>query len=160
MNYLKSFLLLNTFFLFFLTAQAQNNSNNKTFTKVSKSQLPQLKTFLGSYTDSVSITAAEASSIIRLPIRITDKKNNVYTVTYYECMYKRLAVVEDEATGKLSPTYSIAAEHFNTTPLSNLWIKKISEEIKAGEEIFFFDILVKDPSGRVMYAPNLKIMVK
>jgi len=160
MNLYKSLVAFLFSFLFSFAADAQNKQSNKPVPPIPKEKLPHLKSFLGIYTDSVSAPAIEVASMIGTPLRITDEKNNVYTVTYYEFLYKRLAVKEDEATGKLSPTYSIASEHFKLTPLSELWVKKIREDIKAGEELFFFDILVKDALGHVMYAPDLKIMVK
>jgi hypothetical protein len=47
-----------------------------------------------------------------------------------------------------------------TIPLFAIWIKTISEQLKAGEEIFFFDIAVKSTNGRLMFAPNLKLVVR
>jgi hypothetical protein len=41
-----------------------------------------------------------------------------------------------------------------------MWLSMVRENLRPGEEIIFFDIIVKDAQGRFMYAPNLKLMVK
>jgi hypothetical protein len=38
--------------------------------------------------------------------------------------------------------------------------KTITEQLKPGEEIFFFDVVVKDAQGRLMFAPNLKLVIQ
>ena len=127
---------------------------------VQKFKPPKLKTALGTRTDSVSISVDEAAQLITLPLTITDDKKINYTIASYQCMYKRRGVTEDEVSGKVSPVKSIVAQTFKTTPLSDIWKKIINEELKAGEEIFFFDVVVKDPQGRLMFAPNLKLVTQ
>jgi hypothetical protein len=41
-----------------------------------------------------------------------------------------------------------------------MWLNMVRESLRPGEEIIFFDIIVKDAQGRVMYAPNLKLNIK
>ena len=57
------------------------------------------------------------------------------------------------------PTYTMSAEAFTKTPVSAIWIKTIQDLIKKGDELLFFDIIVKDAQGRVMYAPNIKFSI-
>lgn len=122
---------------------------------------PILLISLGDSKDSVlTISAEKTISLINQPLRISDAKQNKYSVTSYQCIYKRRAVTEDEDTGKVSPITSIVSERFTSTPLPEIWLRTISQQLKPGEEIFFFDIIVKDQKGRLMYAPNLKITVK
>ena len=73
---------------------------------------------------------------------------------------EKKTVTEDEQTGKVSPATSMVADRFTATPLPGLWINKIREELKAGEELYFFDVIAKDAKGRVMYASSLKIMIQ
>ena len=89
-----------------------------------------------------------------------DAKNNVFTVTSYQFLYKKRVVTEDEKTGKVSPATSISSDRFTTSPLPPLWVKTVKERINTGEEIIFFDIIAKDSQDRIMYAPNLKLLVK
>ena len=141
-------------------AQAQLKPVKNAVTPVKKFKPPVLKTFLGNYSDSVTITENEARQLIGGALKITDVKKNAYTLTYYEFMYKRKVVAEDEGTGKLTPASTVVADHFKTSPLPELWVNTIRDQVKAGEELYFFDIIVKDAQGRVMFAPNLKLMVK
>lgn len=122
---------------------------------------PKLKTALGNQSDSIAnVTVDEATQLILLPLTITDAKKTAYTISSYQCMYKRRGVTEDEESGKVSPTKSMVTEFFRTTPLSEVWKKIITEELKSGEEIFFYDIVVKAADGRLLFAPNLKLQVK
>ncbi len=123
--------------------------------------LPKLKIALGSRSDSVlTVSVDEAVDLVSKPLTVTDDKKAVYAITSYQCLYKRKSVTEDEESGKVSPVSSIVAQTFKTTPLSAIWIKTISEQLKAGEEIFFFDIVVKSADGRLMFAPHLKLVVR
>lgn len=157
--------ILNKIILFAVTAcllsiTVFSQKPNSGQTNTQKFKPPRLYSSLGSYRDSSSITVAEAERIISLPLKIVDDKKMDYKVTSYQFMYKRKAVTEDEKTGKVSPTTSISADRFTGSPLPELWIKTIRERVTSGEELFFFDIIVKDNLGRLMYAPNIRIQVK
>ncbi len=127
---------------------------------VQKFKQPKLKSSLGNRSDTVTVSVDEAALLVKLPLTITDDKKSVYTISSYQCLYKRKAVTEDEESGKVTPINSVVAQVFKTTPLSDIWIKTISEQLKAGEEISFFDIVVKDSQGHLMFAPNLKLAVQ
>jgi hypothetical protein len=146
--------------LYMSPANAQKPVDKK-FTPVKQPyKAPKLFTTLGSYKDSSNVSVAEAERIISLPLKVVDAKNNVYTVTSYQFLYKKRVVTEDEKTGKVSPATSISSDRFTTSPLPPLWVKTVKERINSGEEIIFFDIIVKDSQERIMYAPNLKLLVK
>jgi hypothetical protein len=121
---------------------------------------PKLISMLGIRSDSAVVFREEALQLIALPLRVTDDKKNVYTISSYQAMYKRRAVTEDEASGKVTPVVNTVINNFKTTPLSPIWIKILTEQLRVGEELDFFDIVVKDAQGRLMFAPDLKIKVK
>ena len=122
---------------------------------------PKLTSMLGIRSDSVTVVLEEALQLVKLPLRVTDDKKNVYTISSYQAMYKRKAVTEDdEMSGKVTPITSTVIDNFKTTPLSPIWIKTLTEQLRIGEEIYFFDIVVKDAQGRLMFAPELRIKVK
>ena len=127
---------------------------------VAKYKVPKLYTQLGSLKDSVSISVSEAENIIGQPLKISDDKKGVYTISSYQFLYRKRGVTENEETGKVSPISSIVSSRFKITPLPATWVNQVRETIKSGEELFFFDVIAKDAAGRVMYAPNLKIMVR
>jgi len=121
---------------------------------------PRLTSMLGGRSDTAVVTLGEALQLIAFPLKVTDDKKSIYTISSYQVVYKRLAVTEDEVSGKISPASSTVIELFKTTPLSPIWIKTLTEQLHAGEELGFFDIVVKDAQGRLMFAPELKIKIK
>jgi len=139
---------------------AQKPAGKNSITAVQKFKPPKLYTTLGSFKDSSLVSVERAEAIIAMPLKIADAKNKEYSISSYQFIYKRREVTEDEQTGKTSPTSSISSDRFKTTPLPELWVNTIRDELKPGEELFFFDIIVKDTQGRVMYAPDLKIIVQ
>lgn len=145
-------------FSFFATANAQKATERKTTTSNPKFKPPKLTCFLGAFSDSVNIPTSEAETLIALPLKIYDSKKVEYTISSYNFLYRRKVVTEDEQTGKVSPASSMSAGIFKQTPLPALWIEQVRENLKPGEELFFFDIIAKDSQGRVMYASNLKII--
>lgn len=122
-------------------------------------KVPKLYTQLGEFRDSVSISVGEAEKSIGQTLKIFDDKKGAYSISSYQFLYKKKGVTENEETGKVSPTTTIVAQRFNTTPLPQVWIDTIREEVKSGEELYFFDVIAKDAQGRVMYAPDFKIKV-
>jgi hypothetical protein len=168
-NFHQSFFIMRSFKVCCLLAislvslqavQAQKKTVKNTVTPVKKFKPPKLHTWLESFTDSVSVSVEQAQKAIAAPLVITDDKKNEYTLTYYNVLYKRRVVTEDEQTGKTSPATSVVSDHFKTTPLPELWVNTLREQLQPGEELLFFDIIVKDQQGRVMYASNLKLMVR
>lgn len=132
-------------------------AKQKTFQKFTP---PKLTTALGIRKDTATVFLEEAVQLVRLPLKISDDKKNVYSISSYRTMYKRRAVTEDEQTGKVSPVMSNVSDIFRTTPLSALWIKILTEQMRPGEELHFFDIVAKDQQGRLMFAPELRIKIK
>lgn len=127
---------------------------------VQKFKPPKLTTMLGIRTDSAAVLVEEALQLINLPLKITDDKKNPYSISSYQLLYKRKAVTEDEETGKVSPTSSSVAQLFRETPITGIWKKTLYEQVKKGDELYFFDVIVKDAQGRYMFAPDLRISVK
>lgn len=121
---------------------------------------PKLISSLGIRTDSVTVFREEAVQLVTLPLKVTDDKKNVYTISSYYIMYKRKGVTEDEENGKVTPIISNVMELFKVTPLPERWRNIIVEQIRAGEELYFFDIVAKDGQGRLMFAPTLSIKIK
>lgn len=121
---------------------------------------PRLTSMLGIRKDTVAVYVEEAVQLVKLPLKITDDKKNTYTISSYRLMYKRKAVTEDEATGKVTPVISNVSDLFRETPLPALWIKILTEEMRPGEELHFFDIVARDAQGRFMFAPELLIQIK
>jgi hypothetical protein len=131
-----------------------------TITKVQKFKPPVVKTFLGRNSQVAEVTVDEANQLVNLPLKITDDKNNVYSVSSYQFMYKKKSVIENEQTGKRETAFSTVADLFKSTPLPQVWRNNISGTVQKGEELYFFDIIVKDKLDRKFYAPEVKISVR
>ena len=125
-----------------------------------KFKAPKLTTSLGGYKDSSFIAPLVADAIVGAKLNVVDSKNISYIVSSYQFLYRKIVVSEDEATGKAYNTTSVKSSLFKVSPLPAMWLSAVRENLRPGEEIIFFDIIVKDTQGRFMYAPNLKLMVK
>ena len=143
----------------FSVSYAQKPKTAKTTTIV-KYKVPKLITTLGGFKDTSFIAPQMADSIIGLSLRITDTKNVLYTLSSYQFLYKKIVTTEDENTAKTSKTSSIKSSMFKISPLPEMWLNAVRENLNRGEELFFFAIVVKDPQGRIMYAPDLKLILK
>ncbi|MEZ5028666.1 MAG: hypothetical protein R2765_07755 [Ferruginibacter sp.] len=131
--------------------QAQNTkpAASKAFQKFTP---PKLTTTLGIRSDSVMVVKEEAIQLVALPLKITDDKKNNYSISSYQLMYKRKAVTEDEETGKVTPVVSNVSDLFKVNLLPTIWKNILKEQLKPGDELFFFDIIVKDTQGRIRKA--------
>jgi hypothetical protein len=143
------------------TAQVQPPKKQPTSTPIAKWRPPAVRSFLAKFTGPNAVCSAEeGKQIITLPLRIVDDKNNPYAISSYQFAYTRLGVKENEETGELSPATDIASQPFSVTPLPDIWKNNIIEQLKKGETLFFFDIIVMDKQGRRFFAPELKITIQ
>ena len=154
------------FFLFLIWAFAcffsfaQESKKKPEITKVVKFKPPVVKSFLGINTNGATVTGEEANHLITLPLKITDAQNNIYSIDSYNFLYKRKGVIDDEETGSKQVAFTTVSDVFKTTPLPKIWIDNIQNGFQKSEEIYFFDIVVKDKRGRKFFAPDLKIIIQ
>lgn len=125
-----------------------------------KFKTPKLICSIGGYKDSSFVSPQIADAIMGAKLNIVDTKKVAYSLSSYQFLYRKNVVSEDESTGKAYNTTSVKSSLFKTSPLPTTWLNMIRENLRSGEEIVFFDIIVKDVQGRFMYAPNLKLTVK
>ncbi len=129
-------------------------------TKVVKFKPPVVKTYLGKNSDTAQVTTEEATQLVGLPLNVTDAKNNSYTISSYQFLYKKKSAIENEQTGKKEVTYTTVSNLFKITPLPDLWKNNIAGSLQKDEELYFFDVIVQDKLNRRFFAPELKIKVK
>ncbi|HSQ43497.1 MAG TPA: hypothetical protein VLM16_00780 [Ginsengibacter sp.] len=153
---MKSFLFSFLFASICLPSFAQDAA----ITKVPKFKPPVVKSYLGVNTNGAAVTVQEAQQLILLPLKVTDAKKNIYTIDSYHFLYKRKGVIQDEKTGKKSTTFTIVSDFFKTTPLPKTWTDNIKDSFQKDEELYFFDIIVKDNKNRKFFAPDLKITLR
>ena len=156
----KAFFFLSLAFFSIHNATAQKTPNKKPVATQQKFKPPKLHTSLSTYQDSVVVPVEVAENLLSMPLKIYDDKKTEYIVSSYQFMYKKRTVTEDEKTGQVSPASSIVANRFRVTPLPQMWIDQVGQQIKSGEELYFFDVIAKDAEGRIMFASNLKIITQ
>ena len=125
-----------------------------------KFKVPKLITYLGNFKDTMFVSPQVADSLLGVSFKISDAKNTPYSISSYSFLYRKIVATEDEQTGKVSNTTSVKSSLFKASPLPQLWQNVIRENLRTGEELLFFDVIAKDAQGRVMYAPNLKLIIK
>lgn len=151
-----SIILINT-----VSAQATKKVvKPATITPVAKFKPPAVKTFLGRNSGESSVTVDEANQLVSIPLKITDDKSNVYTISSYQFLYKKKSVIENEDNGKKEIVFTTTANTFKSTPLPKIWQDNISGALQKDEQLYFFDVIVNDKQNRKFFAPNLKILVK
>jgi hypothetical protein len=141
------------------TLLAQTSARPGTVTKVAKFKPPVVQTFLGRNVNGATVSVDEANQLINLPLKVTDAKNNLYSVTSYQFMYKKKSVIENEQTGKKEIAFTTVADLFKTNPLPEVWKANIAGGLQKDEELYYFDIIVQDKLNRKFFAPEIKIKI-
>ena len=125
-------------------------------TPIAKFKPPAVTTKLGrAASPQANVSIQELPDLVQVPLRAWDAKGNPYRVVYYQVMYTRKVVTEDEATGEAKPSTDMLASDFIQTPLPARWIQAITASPKKGEKLHFFDIIVVDEKSRRFMAPDL-----
>ncbi|HEY5369521.1 MAG TPA: hypothetical protein VIJ75_11055 [Hanamia sp.] len=149
-----------SFFLLFSIAASSFAQDSTIITKIPKFKPPVVKTFLGVNQNGAQVTAEQGNQLVGLPLKIVDEKNNTYPIDSYQFLYKQKSYVLNDETGKQETTFTQVADRFDSTPLPKVWIDNIAGRLQPDEELYFFDIVVKDKEGRLFFAPELKITIK
>ena len=161
---LKKLHIIFSFFLvlIFTTSSVNGQVTQKPVAKIFvKFKPPTVKTYLGKISgNDATAGVVEIKNLVLLSIKVIDEKDVSYTINSYQFLYKRSGETEDEESGKTSPQTDIVSNHFNTTPLPDIWQKNIIEGAHKGEELYFFDIIAIDKQGRRFFAPELKIKIQ
>ncbi len=140
----------------FLYSTAQKD----VITKVPHFRPPVVKVFLGDIGSDSMVNVQAAAASLPMALKVTDAKGTIYTIESYQFVYTKKGVMKDDQTGKVEPTSTIQASRFFTSPLPKVWSDNISTGMHPGEELYFFDIVVKDKQGRKFFAPSLKFILK
>jgi hypothetical protein len=154
---LKYFLCI---FLFAATAKISFAQQKEVITKVQKFKPPVVKMFLGINQNGAQVTTDEANQLIALPLKIVDAQNHAYPISSYRFLYRKKSIILNDETGRKEETFTITADRFDTTPLPKVWINNIQGHLQPEEQLYFFDIVVKDKEGREFFAPELKTTIK
>ncbi len=156
-------ILIKIFLCIFLLSSITNNSfaqDKSIIKKEPKFKPPVVKTYLGVNQNGAQVTVDEGVQLVGLPLKIVDAKNNAYTISSYQFLYRQKSYFLDDETGKKEEAFTIAADRFSSTPLPKVWVDNIRRNLQKDEQLYFFDIVVKDKEGRQFFAPEIKITIK
>lgn len=156
MKSLKSIGLL----LFVSFAFLYTNAQKDVITKVPHFKPPVVKVILGDIGKDSLISVESAAANLPMILKVTDPKGTVYPIESYQFVYTKKGAMQDEQSGKVVPTSTIQASRFFTSPIPKVWSDNISNNLHRGEELYFFDIVVKDKQGRKFFAPPLKFVLQ
>ena len=123
----------------FLYTSAQKD----VITKVPHFKPPVVKVSLGDIGSDSLVNVQAASASLPMVLKVTDVKGANYPIESYQFVYTKKGVIKDDQTGKLLPTSTIQASRFFISPLPKVWSDNVSNSLHPGEEIYFFDIVVK-----------------
>ncbi|MCO6497119.1 MAG: hypothetical protein J5I50_05600 [Chitinophagaceae bacterium] len=151
--------LLNLTLLFSLSIAGIQAQDVKT-EKVAPFKPPVVKTTLNQHADGDSLSAGEAAKTIIQSLEVKDAKGISYPVISYGFLYKKKSYIDNAETGKLEKTFTVVSDRFEGGTLPEIWIENIKDAVKPEEELYFFDILVKDSKGRKFNSPDLKFYIR
>lgn len=156
---MKNFKLI-ALLLFASSSFLYTSAQKDVITKVAHFKPPIVKVSLGDIGSDSLVNVQAAAANLPMVLKVSDAKGIIYAIESYQFVYTKKGVIKDDQTGKLLPTSTIQANRFFTSPLPKVWSDNISSSLHPGEEIYFFDIVVKDKQGRKFFAPSLKFIIK
>lgn len=92
---------------------------------------------------------------------VIDDKKVKYNINRFLLVYRSKDRFEDEQTGEIKSRFnnnSLTVK--NTGIIEEKWRKMMYENIKAGDELWVTDIIVRDKRGEYIKAPDVKITIK
>lgn len=125
-----------------------------------KFKVPVVHTTIDKLGDSSKISVDDGKRIVGMPLTITDNKGKEFKVISYQFLYRRIDQIENPESGNVRQEYSVVGDRFDKTPLPKVWVDNIDRQLEAGEELYYFDVLVGDDKGKIFYAPTLRMIIK
>jgi len=94
-------------------------------------------------------------------IKIFTEKKEKLTIAKAILVYRSKDFYEDETTGILKTKYNSYSCNFKyNDQIPDNWKKFLKENMKPGDQLHFADIHVKNKSGYLFTAPDIKIMIE
>lgn len=107
------------------------------------------------------VFSVQVVSTLPAPMLVKDNTGVVYTVSGFRINYSFTSTYKDEETQQTKSVKDFRVMDVNNSnKLTNDWIESIKDNIKPGDQILFNKILFRNGSGKLQYAPDLKILVK
>ncbi|XVJ65470.1 MAG: hypothetical protein HEQ40_04640 [Lacibacter sp.] len=120
---------------------------------------PELQTFW-SNSKGGTIPLELVLNMIDSTIWVIDGSKMKLSISRFMLVYRSRDRFEDEQTGEIKTRYNNTSVNIKNAGVpEEKWRKMLYENLKAGDEIWFTDIIVKDKRGNFFKAPDLKVVV-
>ena len=115
-------------------------------------------TWNGHATGTLDTNAAR--SVLLTPLKVTDDKGTVFTITRFRFSYKQNSAFQDSTGNVVRTSQLFSRDYYNTDVIDSTWSKIISFELQPGEAFVIDNVVVKDAKGAKMLAPNLELDIQ
>lgn len=120
---------------------------------------PELQTFW-SNSKGGTLPLELVLNMIDSSIWVIDGSKMRFTISRFMLVYRSRDRFEDEQTGEIKTRHNNTSVNVKNAGVpEEKWRRMLYENLKAGDEIWFTDIIVKDKRGNFFKAPDLKVVV-
>lgn len=108
-----------------------------------------------------NVSAEQVRQQVDSPLVVFDQKGKRYTVAGFSVYYSFNSSYKDEETGRTNTIRELRVGDFDGSDRFNqLWRESVRDNVKAGDDIRFRNILVRMPNGKKMMAPETVFAVR
>lgn len=137
-------------------AQQKNRAEKNT---AAKTMSPVFKSTLGNVLSN-TVPASVMKSLLDSSLHARDKKGALHPVVAFRFGYQTHNTFLNDTTGKSQTAPSYFSFQFYNNRLDSIWRKRVGEQLKSGDELFFDRIVAKDPKGVQYLASPLHFVVQ
>lgn len=129
----------------------ESNSQPPKPTPAAASKKLVLTPKFGAYTDSSKPFATDLKQIMKAELRVTDNTGTVWTIVTYRLGWRKKEMSDDYKTGQRKTVNTFNAVTVdNSGKIPEGWQKELSENLQAGEQLLFEEIIAQDPKTKKM----------
>lgn len=153
---------MNKFFftlVLFIAVSANGQTQKPKPAASSQTGLPKVTVSIGGYKGG-DITSNLLSTIVDSSVVVRDSKGTTYQLVRFRVLYKFKSTYDDPETGQKKKSDDMRVNDFsNTAVMSELWRQSIKDNVKAGDEIIFDNIIIRLKNGTKLMAPKVAFKV-
>lgn len=128
---------------FTVQAQQKRGVAKDTATRVLS---PVFKSSLGNVLSN-TLPASMMKKLLDSSLHARDKKGVGHPVVAFRFGYRTHNTFLNDTTGKSQSAASYFSFQFYTSRLDSIWRKRVGEQLKSGDELFFDKIIARDSKG-------------
>ena len=121
---------------------------------------PKFQAFLAG-SKGGDMPVSEIKRIIDSGLVVKDEKGLSYPVARFTVGYRFTSSYEDEASGEKKTTNDFRSQEYSDeNKMSELWRESVKDNIKPGDELLLFNIMVRLKNGKKMLVNQISFKVK